>query len=378
MNKGLLSKNYILTVVAATLFYTATFMANAVCGRYSVDIGASKLVAGFVACVFTLSSFFTRPLWGWIVDRKSRRLVCLAGGVLCLTSAVILIFTKTIPVLFLSRIIFGGGYSALTTAAGTVICDVVPEEKLQQAISFYGVTNVLSQAVAPAAALWLYDMGFWWVAMAVTAVTAITLLLFFFVKYNEKSYTNPKSRFTIYEKTALPAAYTIFFFALSTASINSFIPVMAQEKSISGDGWFFIVSAMFLLLTRVFNTRLTDRFGHNKIFYAGDLIYITGFIFLALTGNLLFLIVSAVLYGTGAGFIHPIVNTAAVKDCSREKRGLATGTFMMSQDLGMTIGAAVWGFVSDRFGFARVYFAVAALLLVMMYVFRRVLAGILE
>ena len=37
MDKSLLSKNYILTVVGATLFYIAAYMINAVCGKYAVS-----------------------------------------------------------------------------------------------------------------------------------------------------------------------------------------------------------------------------------------------------------------------------------------------------------------------------------------------------
>lgn len=378
MDKKLLSKNYILTVISATLFYTGAFMLNSVCGRYSMDIGGSKTVAGFVVCAFTLASFFTRPVWGWYTDRYSRRWVCIGGGILCVISVVLLLFTDKITVLILSRIIFGCGYSSLTTAAATVVCDVVTDDKLQQAISVYGVTNVLSQAVAPAAALWLYDYKYIYLVIVVLILTALVPILFFFIRYDENNFISSDKKFEIYEKTALPSAYTIIFFALSASSVNSFIPVFAKENGIQGDSWFFIVSAIFLLTTRLFNTEITDRFGESKVFYTGDIIYISAFITLSFSGNLFLFLLAAALYGTGAGFIHPIVNTAAVKNCSRNRRGLATGTFMMSQDLGMTIGAISWGFISEKAGFTAVYLIVSILLLVMMYVFRRFLAGLLE
>ena len=75
----------------------------------------------------------------------------------------------------------------------------------------------------------------------------------------------------------------------------------------------------------------------------------------------------------GAGFVHPVVNTAAVSFCSGENRGFATGTFMMSQDLGMTIGAVLWGIVSENVGFTAVYISTAAVGAVMAAVFAKFL-----
>ena len=374
----LFNKNYIFTVISATLFYTASFMLNTVSARYSLQLGADKTVAGFVAAVFTLASFFTRPVWGYITDKKGRKRVYNAGGLLCLASTAILLFCNNVILLFVSRIIYGAGYSALTTAGGTIICDIVPEKQLSKAISLYGITNVLSQAVAPAAALWLFDKGFIWVAVTAAVIEIGVLVAALFVKYSEEQYINPDISFRIIEKTALPAAYTIVFFAVSTASINSFIPVMAQERGINGDKWFFVLSALFLLLSRFINTKVTDRYGKVNVFCKADILYTIAFALIAFTYDTLLLLLASVMYGLGAGFIHPIVNTAAVSRCGNEKRGLATGTFMMSQDLGMTIGAAAWGVISETIGFTAVYLMVAALLLVMLYVFRSILAPVLE
>ena len=374
MDKNLLSKNYIVTVVAATLFYTAAYMVNAVCGKYAISLGVSNTVSGFSVAEFTLASFATRPFWGWVVDRYSRRFIGITGGIMCFSASLLLVFGDTITALFISRIIYGRGYSAFSTASATVVCDIVPQDRLPQAISVYGVTGVVSGTVAPGVALWLFDRGHMPLAVTVAAVTAFVPILFLIVKYNEKQFLNPHATFDLWKKTALPAAYTIFFFAVSSASVNSFVPVMAGERNLSADGGFFFVSAVFMLAGRFLNKPLTDSLGPNKLFYVTDIIYTVSFAVLAFAHSNIFLLASAALYGIGAGIIHPIVNTAAVSRCRPENRGLATATFMMSQDLGMTAGAASWGYVSETYGFTAVYIAVAVLLLVMMYVFSKVLS----
>ena len=378
MNTKLLSKNYVLIAISATLFYTACFMINTVTVRFVTDSGGSKSLAGVVAAVFTLASFFTRPLWGWLTDKNGRKIIYLLGGGFCLLANGLLWFSTSVAMLLVARVLSGVGYSALTTAGGTIVCDVVPKDKLQQGIAVYGVTNVLSQAVAPVMAIWLYKIDFICVVLSALIICVLVIFIAIFIKYKENKFINKNQKFRIYTASALPAAYTIIFFAMATASINSFIPVFAQQKNLSADSWFFLVSALFLLFARLLNKKLVSLLGDKKLFYVGDIVYISAFIILIFCSNNFWLLMSAVVYGCGAGLIHPIVNTAAVKNSTQSQRGGATSTFMMSQDLGMTIGSFLWGTVSENIGFEMVYSFVAILLLVMMYIFRKFLIPILN
>ncbi len=373
MNKYLLSKKYILTVISAAFFYTASFMLNTVLGRFITDSGNTQSMAGIVAAAFTLSSFFTRSYWGWITDKKGRKMVYLIGSALSLAGNGLLIFNTDIPMIIISRLLFGAGYSALTTAGGTIVCDVLPPDSLGQGIAVYGVTNVLSQAVAPVLALWLYKTDFIWVVSSVGVLCVLTLIVALFIKYSESRFTDKTRKFQLYEKTAMPAAYTIIFFAMATASVNSFIPILAKQRMLTADSWFFFISALFLLVSRLMNRKIIENEGEVKTFYGGSILYLIGFIILSLCDSNLWLIGAGAVYGFGAGIIHPIVNTAAVKRCADSDRGTATGTFMMSQDLGMTIGAFLWGIISEKAGFGAVYIAVAALILTMIYVYRKFL-----
>jgi MFS family permease len=165
---------------------------------------------------------------------------------------------------------------------------------------------------------------------------------------------------------------------MATASVNSFIPIMAKQRQLSADRMFFVLSALFLLISRLLNKKRVSVVGNIKVFYAGNLIYFIAFAVLAFAQNNIWLLLAASLYGLGAGFIHPTVNTAAVKNCPQPDRGLATGTFMMSQDLGMAVGAFLWGMISDKAGFTAVYIVVCVLVAVMGYVFKKVLSAILE
>ncbi len=360
MDKKIFNKNYLLILFCAGLFYISSFMMNSVRGKYCVDVGRSKFISGMVIAVFTLSSGISRPVWAYYTDKTGRRLVIFAGLFLCLGASVLVVINNSIIFLLLSRFVFGRGYSGITTRSGTLVCDVSLPQLLAKAISFYGITNVISQAVAPSVALGLYNAGFVVVCIAVALVIAVCIVLLLFIKYDEKTFLDSNNKFAVIEKTALPAAVTIFFFAGAVASVYSYVPVMARERNISNPGLFFILSAFSLLAGRLVNTKLSEKISLNKTFYGGCICLVAGFGVLGFSYNIFMLCISAMLYGFGAGIVHPITNTAAVSRCRRQDRGLATGTFMMSQDFGMTVGAFLRGTVSGSFGFTAVYLMSAA------------------
>jgi len=64
---------------------------------------------------------------------------------------------------------------------------------------------------------------------------------------------------------------------------------------------------------------------------------------------------AAVIFGTGYGMVQPTLHAIVISSCAIQRRGAAGATFLGSMDLGMGIGAVVWGFFSAQFGYAMMY-----------------------
>ncbi len=374
MTERLFDKKYILILISGTAFYVSSFMINSVCGKYCISLDRSKTAGGIVTGTFTLTSFLFRPLWGYLTDGKGRRKILFAGLVLCLLSTGILFAAESVMMLIIARGVFGRGYSAFTTRSATIVCDICNDDILQQGIAIYGITGVISQAVAPVIALGLYEISFKLVAAVVCGLVIFSLIAGFFIRYDDGLYLKENIKFSLAEKKALPAAFVIFFFARTTASVYSFVPIMAEEKEIKFIPAFYMLSAFVLLIIRIFNGKVSGMLTNKTIFYIGVTALFTGYIFMAFSNDIIFLLISGVFYGIGCGLVHPVINTAAVKTSKKENRGLATGTFMMGQDAGMTVGAALWGTVAERLDFTAVYISVAVCVLLMYTVFKTILA----
>lgn len=359
--------------MSAGLFYTASFMLGSVSAQYGLKLGAGNTIGGIVAGIFTFSAFFSRAWWGVMADRRGKKFIYIAGRLVCISGTAVSFFASSLTLLILSRRIFGLGYSAVTTAGGAIVCDRVPGENLPRAIAVYGATGVIAQALAPSAALWLYKISFPAVALTAALLTAGALFSALAVKYDRGEALPEKGKFALFERQALPRAQTIFFFAAAVSGIYAFIPIYSAENNGGSRGLFFMISSAALLVLRLSNGILCQKAGQDRIFTAGCGMLVLSFVILAAFSGKIPFYIGALLYGSGGGIVHPIVNTAAVKDVDPSKRALATATFMMGQDLGGGIGSLSLGFVSQNFGYRPMFISAAVFAAVMGLLYARLL-----
>jgi MFS family permease len=72
---------------------------------------------------------------------------------------------------------------------------------------------------------------------------------------------------------------------------------------------------------------------------------------LAHISGLVYLIVGAVLYGIGYGFVQPTMLALCISSVHPSKRGAAIATFWTAFDIGVALGSVFWGIVANAFGY---------------------------
>lgn len=78
-----------------------------------------------------------------------------------------------------------------------------------------------------------------------------------------------------------------------------------------------------------------------------------------LEGLLLGLLAGAALFGSGFAFVFPLLQSVAVSATGAEQNGSATATVLTGMDLGIGLGAIVFGITADIVDFSVVYIAAA-------------------
>jgi len=96
---------------------------------YAREYGASGMKVGAVVGVYSIMQFFFAPVWGRLSDRVGRRPVLLISLVASFTGYLLFAFTRSLGVLFASRVIAGIGGANIGTAQAYIADATTPEQR---------------------------------------------------------------------------------------------------------------------------------------------------------------------------------------------------------------------------------------------------------
>ncbi|MCM3023865.1 MFS transporter [Heyndrickxia ginsengihumi] len=323
-------------------------------------LGGTDQLIGFVVGIFIFSALLLRPFAGHALESKGRKIVYLFGLLIFVLSVGSYSIAPSILFLFLMRIIQGIGWGFSTTAAGTIATDIIPASKRGEGLGYYGLSGNLALAFGPSLGLFLSNaIPFHILFLICSFLGLLAFILAIQIRYKkvEKKEKTESTTFKvdIYEKNALMPSVLLFFVTVTFGGIATFLPLYTAEKHIAGIQWYFLIYALALMVTRTFAGRLYDKKGHQAIFIPGAFMIIVAMILLSWLPSTLVLFVAAFCYGLGFGSVQPALQAWAMEKTPINRKGMANATFFSFFDLGIGIGAMVFGQIGDLFGYFSIY-----------------------
>lgn len=330
------------------------------------ELGGNDQLVGIVVGIFTFSSLLLRPHAGHILETKGRRFVYLVGLALFVLSISLFGIAKSLLFLFLLRIVQGAGWGYSTTASGTIITDLIPPKRRGEGMGIYGLSSSLALALGPTLGLAFTGiLTFPQLFLICALLGFMALLLSVNIRFKKsENQTATKRNRGIYEKTALPPSLLLFFITLTFGGISSFLPIYSLEKGIDGILMYFFLYAIALMISRPFTGKLYDRKGHKAVFIPGAMLIMISMSLLAWLPNSYVLYLAAILYGFGFGTVQPALQAWSVKEAPIDRRGMANATFLTFFDLGVGIGAILFGQIAFWFGYSTIYLISAGSILI--------------
>ena len=128
--------------------------------------------------------------------------------------------------------------------------------------------------------------------------------------------------------------------------------------------FFFIVYAVFILISRPFTGRLLDKKGDNTVIYPSLILFVIGLVALSQASHGYTLLLAGALIGLGYGTLNSCCQAIAVKGSPPHRVGLATSTFYVFMDSGVGMGPFLLGFVIPIIGFRGLYLSLAVVVFV--------------
>jgi MFS family permease len=359
------SRSFSLAILANLFSFTSMYLLLATMPLYVVAIGGSVSDAGIVLACFTLTAVIVRPLVGRLSDRRSKKVIMLAGAVILAASSLLYEPVHSVPLLMAVRLLHGVGWAAFGTAASALAADLAPASRRGEAMGYFGVGMNVAMAIGPALGVFLVGRtgygALFLTAMVLAAAAALSVIG---IAEPVRAAGHPAAqrgwRSFILPSALFPSA-VLLTNALTYASVVALLPLFAEEAKLGNPGLFFTVFSIVVLVLRGPLGRLSDRRGRVAVVAPGLLFTFVALLLLSQATSLAMLLIVAVLYGVGVGAAQPTLMAMTVDRAKPQERGAAMGTFTTAMDLGIGIGSVLWGMTADAFGFQTMYVAASVM-----------------
>ncbi|MBS4224151.1 MFS transporter [Lederbergia citrea] len=369
------TRDFVLIVMSNFFVFLGFQMTLPTLPLFVKELGGNDQLIGIVVGIFTFSALLLRPYAGHALESKGRRFVFLTGLGIFVFSVGSFGFVNGMLFLFLMRIVQGVGWGFSTTASGTIATDLIPAKRRGEGMGYYGLSGNLALAFGPTLGLALVGIVSFKQLFLICAILGVAaLLLSSKIRYKQvDEQAVPLKKWDIYEKSALPPSILLFFITVTFGGIASFLPIYSVQKGIAGIEWYFLLYAIALMLSRTFAGKIYDQKGHQAVFIPGALLILVSMILLAWLPNSMALYVAAILYGFGFGTVQPALQAWSVKEVQANRRGMANATFFSFFDLGVGIGAILFGQIAYLYGYSTIYSVAAISVLCSILLYIRIL-----
>jgi MFS family permease len=324
--------------------------------------------AGFAASIFIIGALIARLFAGKWMMRVGYKQMLGVGVVACLVMTLFYFGVNSVIILLLVRFFHGAAFGITTTAAATIVSDIIPPERRGEGIGYYSLSQTVATAIGPFVGIFLSQHGSYsMIFVACSLVAGVSLLLSPFLSLRQRVYTEEQLQETkgfklsnLVETRVIPIAIVCLLIYLGYSSIVSFLTVYAKEiHLVDAASFFFIVYAALVLVSRPVVGRVFDLKGENSIMYLAIVVFASGVFLLSRSYHGYELLLAAALVGLGFGAIQSSTQAIAVKITPLHRLGLANSTYFMFSDIGMGIGPLLVGFIIPFTGYRGMYTVVS-------------------
>lgn len=330
-----------------------------------LDLGGTKFAAGLFLGFLTYASAFSAPITGGIADKiGKRKMLILCSAVLTLFS-VAYGFSPNYQIPLLLVTFHGIFWSGLLSASSAYLTEVIPPSRRAEGIAYWGMSTVFAIAIAPNLGLWIYQFGWGWLCASIGFLNLIMVGIALHLEETDQPRTPLRREHLrmkdLVEWRVLILSATLFLYSFGYGGITSFSAMYAKANGVAPSGIYFTTLAIVILVTRPFSGPLADRIGHRKVLIPCLVLIFAGMGVLALGGGIGFLVISAIVFGTGFGTAYPVFAAHVIHTVDPARRGAVFGSILAAFDTGIGSGSIITGWLIEHFGFA-VAFGFAACL----------------
>ncbi|TXT67122.1 MAG: membrane protein of unknown function [Promethearchaeota archaeon] len=327
--------------------------------NFITQFNASPLIVGLIIAVNAVFTFFFAPLWGRLSDSYGRKPMLLISQFGTMAAFLILAFSDSILLIFISRVvdgIFGGNFPL----AKAVISDVVPPKDRGLQMTNVGVAHVLSSLIGPGLGGILYSFG----GILLSGIIATALSFFTIIitailleeswqKWKrDKVREEPKEKIKI-SKNSL-AIYFLVLWGFHTVSFTLFVSNISQYLGIIiglvalDIGIILTISGLFRAITRFTLFKpILKRIGERKMILMGLSIFIFTFFAIGFSINPIVIIIISIFLSFAASSVRGNMLSVISQSVSPKIQGRINSYTTSLDSIAQIVGPIIGGIIFD-------------------------------
>ncbi len=159
-------------------------------------------------------------------------------------------------------------------------------------------------------------------------------------------------------RSFIPIAIVSFASTLNASVINISLPVIAEQLHLEHGvvEWIIMSYLLAVIALLMIAGRLGDLYGRRRTYLAGILLFTVSSALCGFSNSFLALVISRTLQGVGAALMVAISPALIGEIFPLEKRGQALGLFGATISVGLAVGPAFGGLVTELLGWQFIFF----------------------
>ncbi len=367
---GLALAGYFCLYLSISLFYIYPLFFKA--------FHASQGRIGLIMGLTSVSAIAIRPFFGAAIDRQGGKRIALFGLALMAVCLPFFHFVRDAGLLPLAlRAFLGIGWGISMMATIAVCTELAPLDKLAQSIGIVGVAGLIGNSIGPVVGEEivrragfgpLFNVGLALLLLAIGFLAAVREP----ARQPAAAGAAPNPR--LLSVVSLGALLLMGMMTVAHGAVRSsivyFIALFGKSIDLPRVGPFFLVFSGAAILTRLGIGDISDRIGRKRVIFPAALIIAFNLLVISQVRGLGLFLTAGFVAGFGQGLIYPALSTYIIDMMGRANRGLALGFYLSLFDVGMSVGAPLFGWVSDLGGYRRMYLAAALFIFAASVVFQ--------
>lgn len=329
---------------------------------YVQKLGGTPLTVGLILTTFSLLQFISAPIMGKLSDSYGRKPLLMLSQFSTFLSFILLGFSKSIPMIFISRAV-DGLLGSNGVIAQSYLSDISSKKDRSKAYGLSGAAFGFGFLIGPAIGGSLAKISFSLPAFIAAGLSLITISMTNFL-LKETVFNSHKQKFDIREalirinpvklfsnfkdpKLAAPLFVFLAYILSHTVYVSNFSLFGQAQFGITVDtvgyvlAWIGLVSVVlrgFLL------GRIIDMFEEKNITKFGYLSNIAGLLVVATSHSLPMLLLAATLFSIGSGLLRPTLMANISRNADEDRQGETIGIAGSLASVAQIVGPIVGGF----------------------------------